>query len=57
MIDCIQDDMKCECETKTPKGVKYHPSFKSLYWREGASGKFVKIGLVCPNCKKVIIDK
>lgn len=52
MIDCIQDDMKCKCETSTPKGVKYHPSLKSVYWREGANGIFVKIGYRCPVCHK-----
>ncbi len=50
MVNCIQDDMKCNCESKTPKGVKYHPSMKSVYWREGARGIFVKVGYKCPKC-------
>jgi hypothetical protein len=44
--------MKCKCETETPKGVVYHPSVKAVYWREGASGNFVKIGYRCPKCSK-----
>ena len=50
MTNCIQDDMKCDCKAKTPKGVKYHPSLKSVYWREGAKGNFIKIGYKCPKC-------
>lgn len=49
-IDSIQFIMKCNCIAKTPKGVEYHPSCKAVYWREGASGKFVKIGHRCPKC-------
>jgi len=44
--------MRCICETKTPKGVYYHPSLKSVYWREGSKGNFVKIGYRCPVCGK-----
>jgi len=44
--------MRCDCTAKTPKGVKYHPACKSVYWREGAKGNFIKIGFLCPNCKK-----
>ena len=25
--------------------------FKSLYWREGADGRFVKVGYICKECK------
>lgn len=42
--------MKCDCESKTPKGIKYHPSLKSVYWRKGAKGNFIKIGYKCPKC-------
>jgi len=48
--------MRCSCVVKTPKGVKYHPALKAIYWRVGADGKFIKIGLICPNCKKVILE-
>ena len=48
--------MKCDCIKKYPKGGKYHPSMKSIYWREGEKGNWVKIGYVCPNCKKVILN-
>lgn len=44
--------MRCNCKSKTPKGIVYHPALKSVYWREGASGQFIKIGYRCPNCKK-----
>ncbi len=52
MINCIQDDMKCDCTAITPKGVKYHPSLKAVYERRGAKGVFTKVGLRCPKCKK-----
>ena len=54
--NCIQSVMRCSCVVKTPKGVKYHPALKAIYWRVGADGKFIKIGLICPNCKKVILE-
>ena len=44
--------MRCSCEAETPKGVKYHPSLKAVYWREGAKGVFVKVGYRCPVCGK-----
>jgi len=53
-FDCIQDDMKCDCIAKTPKGVEYHPSLKAVYERRGAKGIFVKVGLRCPKCGKYI---
>ena len=56
MINCIQDTMKCSCRKEYPKGGFYNPSFKSLYWREGASGKFIRIGVICPNCHKVVLE-
>lgn len=52
MINCIQDDMKCTCITKTPKGVWYHPSLKAVYERVGAKGKLTKTGYKCPKCKR-----
>ena len=48
--------MKCDCKKEYPKGGSYNPSMKSLFWREGANGKFIKIGVICPNCRKVILD-
>ena len=52
MIDCIQVDMRCECNAKTPKGIVYHPALKAVYERQGAKGKFVKTGYKCPKCKR-----
>jgi len=56
MINCIQGSMKCDCFAEYPKGGNYHPSFKSIYWRIGANGKFVRIGVICPNCHKVVLE-
>ena len=50
MSDCIQDDMKCTCTARTPKGVSYHPSLKAMYQRKGAKGSWVKSGYLCPKC-------
>jgi len=57
MINCIQDGMvlrksgkKCTCTAKTPKGVSYHPTLKSVYQHKGASGSLVKAGYLCPKC-------
>ena len=52
MADCIQDDMKCKCEARTPKGISYHPALKSVYERRGAKGEWIKVGYRCPKCKK-----
>jgi len=52
IVECIQDVMRCCCEVKTPKGVKYHPSLKAVYERQGAKGNFVKVGYRCPKCQK-----
>ena len=54
MINCIQDDMKCDCVAMTPKGVKYHPSLKTIYERQGAKGNFIKVGYRCPKCGKYV---
>lgn len=52
MINCIQDDMKCTCTAKTPKGVPYHPSLKAIYERKGAKGTWSKAGYLCPKCNQ-----
>jgi len=31
--------------------------FKSLYWREGADGEFVKVGYMCKECKYCKLQK
>lgn len=45
---------RCNCKAVTPKGVVYHPSMKAVYERQGAKGKFVKVGLRCPKCKRFV---
>ena len=27
--------------------------FKSVYWREGAKGDWVKVGYLCKDCKNI----
>lgn len=51
MHDCIQYEwMRCICKAVSSRGEQYNPALKTVYWREGANGKFVKIGYRCPNC-------
>jgi len=57
MTNCIQDDMRCDCIAKTPKGVEYHPALKAVYERQGSKGNFIKVGLRCPKCGKYYPEK
>jgi hypothetical protein len=52
MVNCIQNDMRCSCEARTPKGKKYHPALKAVYERCGAKGIMTKVGHRCPSCGK-----
>ena len=36
---------------KIMKCPKCSGLFKSLYWREGSNGEFVKVGFMCKECK------
>ena len=40
----------CTCIAETPRGIRYHPTLKSVYERVGADGALTKTGFKCPKC-------
>jgi len=42
----------CTLKYKSHRSGSYHPNLKTVYERQGAKGKFIKVGFRCPKCNK-----